>query len=126
MALTRIILRLARNPGYPNGDDGQGYVITAPIDKDGKLLEDEWRKARKDCTVIRFKPGVERDADGWLLRRGANWYFHYDEEHEGDDEPVFRLGDHSLVLGSYATIHESDGQVLTYRVTEHLPVSRGG
>jgi len=39
MALTRITLRLTRNPdaGFPEGDDHHGYVVVAPVDGDGKL-----------------------------------------------------------------------------------------
>ena len=124
MALTRVVLRLARNPGYPDGDDRQGYTITAPLDGDSRLSPEEWQKHKDHCTVIRFKPGAERDADGLLTHRGSNWYFHYDEPQEGDDEPVYRLGDHSLALGSYVTIHENDGQTLTYRVAQHTPAPK--
>lgn len=79
MSLTQV-LRLARNPGLPAGDDSQGYLINAPLDGD--------------------------------------------EKGEGDDEPVYRLGDHVLALGSYITIHESDGRDLTYRVAQHKPVKQ--
>jgi len=122
MAVTKVVLRLARNPGYPNGDPEQGYVIVAPLDADGRLDPVQWRANRKSCTVVRFKPGTERDADGWLSHHGSRWYIRYDEESEGDDEPVFRLGDHSLNIGDYITIHENDGEDMTYRVTEHAPV----
>ncbi|MEQ1779867.1 MAG: hypothetical protein ABMA14_00795 [Hyphomonadaceae bacterium] len=121
MSLTQVVLRLARNPGFPAGDDNQGYIINAPLDGDGKLSVEEWQALREDCSVIRFKPGDERDADGKLTHRGSHWFIHYDEEREGDDEPVYRLGDHVLTLGSYITIHESDGRDLTYRVAQHLP-----
>jgi hypothetical protein len=119
--LTRVVVRLARNPGFPEGDDRQGYVITAPIDTQGRLDLDLWRRHRADCTVVRFRPGVDRDADGLLTHTGSHWRFHYDEEGEGDDEAVHRLGDHRLALGDYITVHESDGQERTYRVTEHHP-----
>lgn len=122
MAITKVVLRLARNPGYPDGDPEQGYVITAPLDANGRLDPVQWKASKAACTVVRFKPGTEKDADGWLTHRGSNWYFRYDEEEEGDDEPVFRLGDHSLNIGDYITIHESDGVDMTYRVTEHAPV----
>lgn len=122
MSMTQVVLRLARNPGFPAGDDSQGYIITAPLDHDGRLSAADWGKARDACTVIRFKPGDDRDADGKLTHRGSHWYIHYDEDREGDDEPVYRLGDHSLALGSYVTIRESDGRDLTYRVAEHLPL----
>ena len=114
MSLTQVVLRLARNPGFPAGDDSQGYIITAPLDPDGKLSVAGWPKARDACSVIRFKPGDDRDADGKLMHRGSHWFIHYDEQDEGDDEPVYRLGDHVLALGSYVTIHESNGCDLTY------------
>jgi hypothetical protein len=125
MALTRIVLRLARNLGFPEGDDSQGYLITAPLDRNGRIDIEEWRRERNACTVIRLKPGEERDADGRLTHRGGQWFVHYDEEGEGDDEPLYRLGDHALVVGGYVTIHESNGQDLTYQVVQHLQASAG-
>lgn len=120
--LTRIILRLARNPGFPNGDDTRGYIITAPIDSQGFLQADEWRDCRKACIVEKFQPGEENDADGLLTHRGSHWFVHYDEPEEGDDEPLYRLGDHRLAIGDYVTIHENNGPEMTYRVTEHQQV----
>ena len=35
---------------------------------------------------------------------------------------VFRLGDHSMRVGEYLTIHEADGDDLTYKITEVQPV----
>jgi hypothetical protein len=121
MSMYQIILRLARNPGFPDGDEGQGYVLVAPLDAADRLDPKEWRHNRAACIVVRFKPGTERDADGFLIHNGANWFFHYDELREGEDEPAFRLGDHTLAIGDYVTIHESDGQSLTYRVTQRTP-----
>ncbi len=124
MSLTRIVLRLGRNPdaGYPGGDDHRGYVITAPLDRDGKLDIDLWRTNPKGCTVVRFSPDEDEKADGWLTHRGSHWFFHYDEDDEGPDEPVYRLGDHTMRLGDYLTIHEADGDDLTYKVTEAVKV----
>ena len=121
MSLHQIVLKLARNPGFPAGDETQGYVLVAPLDQDGRLDPDEWRKKRDVCTVVRFKPGEDRDADGLLTHNGTHWFFHYDEVREGDDEPVFRLGDHRLAAGEYVTIHESDGESLTYRIAQSAP-----
>jgi hypothetical protein len=105
------------------GQVSQGYSLIAPLDASDRLDLAAWREQREACTVIRFKAGLERDADGWLTHNGSHWFFHYDEAREGDDEPVYRLGDHRLALGDYLTIHESDGATLTYRVTQRTPVA---
>jgi hypothetical protein len=117
--LSRIILRLGRNPeaGYPDGDDHYGYAIQAPVDAEGRLDAAAWRDLKEQCTVRRFHPD-EPIADGWLRRRGDHWYFWYDEADEGPEEPVFKLGDHRLVRGEYVTITEPNGQKLTFRVSE--------
>ena len=120
MVLTRVTMRLGRNPdaGYPEGDDAHGYVVIAPLDAEGKLDVELWRENKTRCTVNRFSPNEDERADGWLTHRRSRWYFRYDEEEEGPDEPVFRLGDHVLRLGEYLTIHEADGDDLTFKITE--------
>jgi hypothetical protein len=125
MALTRLTLRLSRNPdaGFPEGDDQYGYVITAPLDKDGKLDSEVWRSHKRACTVIRFSPSDAERADGWLTHRGSNWFFHYDEDQEGPDEPAYKLGEHTLRTGDYVTIHEADGEDLVYKITGAQRVS---
>lgn len=121
--LMRIILRLARNPdaGFPDGDPARGYTIVAPLQPDGHLDEVAWREHRDRCTVVRFSPDPDERADGWLKHRGARWSFHYDEDDEGPDEDVHRLGDHKLVLGEYVSIFHGKGEGLTYRVSEVSP-----
>ena len=124
MSLTRVVMRLGRNPdaGFPDGDDHHGYVVIAPLDKDGKLDIEMWRANKAACTVDRFSPDATETADGWLSHRGTHWFFRYDEEEEGPDEPVFRLGEHSMRIGDYLTIHEADGDDLTYKITEATPL----
>lgn len=119
--LTRVILRLGRNPGFPDGDDHHGYTIVAPLGADGRLDPELWRANKDACTVRRFHAD-EPASDGWLRHRGENWYFWYDEAEEGPEEPVFKLGSHSLVPGEYVTVRESDGAALTFRVSEAKPV----
>ncbi|MBL8548566.1 MAG: hypothetical protein JNJ73_01170 [Hyphomonadaceae bacterium] len=121
MGLTRVTLRLGRNPGYPEGEDHYGYVIQAPLDAQGRLDPALWREKRAHCTVRRFHP-LEAAADGWLRRRGDNWYFWYDEADEGPEEPVFKLADHPLRVGEYVTVTEGDGDTLTFRVAEATPI----
>jgi hypothetical protein len=122
--LTRLTLRLGRNPdaGFPEGDTQYGYVVVAPLGRDGKLDPKLWAQHKADCTVLRFSPDDEERADGWLSHRGSHWYFRYDEVDEGPDEDLFKLGDHRLFVGDYLTVHDPDGGALVYRVTEAVEV----
>mgnify|MGYP000913134347 FL=1 len=119
MTLSRIVMRLARNPGteFAGGDDHRGYALTAPLTPDGLLDADAYAKARSECVVRRFAPD-EDAADGRLARRGARWFFHYDDEDASDDEPVHRLGEHRFAVGEYVTVTDEDGRPLTYKVVE--------
>ena len=45
MSLSKIVLQLARNPGLPNGDAGQGYTLVAPLTAAGQIDIDAWRVA---------------------------------------------------------------------------------
>lgn len=121
MALRRIIMRLARNPGYPDGDMHQGYTIVAPLDGTGKLDLDEWRDKRGKCTVFRFHPDPDERADGLLTHRGSHWFFHYDEDDEGPDEPAHKLADHVFIQGEYVSVRHHDEETLTYIVSDVSP-----
>lgn len=123
MSLSRIVMRLARNPGteFAGGDDHRGYALTAPLTEDGHLDAAAYAKAKDECVVRRFAPD-ENPADGRLNRRGERWFFDYDEDEELDDEPVHRLGQHRFALGEYVTVTDDDGRPLTYKVMEVTPV----
>lgn len=121
MSLKQIVLRLARNPEMPDGDDRQGYVVIAPLDADAKIDLEAWREDREKCTVRRFHPDPDEHADGWLTHNGSKWRFHYDEDREGPDEGGYRLGDHVFRPGEYVTIAHHGDEALVYRVTEVLP-----
>jgi len=118
MSLSRIVMRLARNPGSEvGGDDRRGYTLTAPLTATGLLDAEAYANARESCSVRRFAPD-EDAVTGRLARRGQNWFFDYDRQSSDDDEPVHRLGDHHFVVGEYVTMTDEDGQPLTYRITE--------
>jgi len=121
MSLSRIVMRLARNPGteFADGDDHRGYTLVAPLTDDGHLDEARFRQAKDQCTVRRFAPD-EDAAEGRLTRRGDNWFFDY-EEGEVDDEPVYKLGQHTFAVGEYVTVADEDGRLLTYKVTDVQP-----
>jgi hypothetical protein len=116
--LKRITLRLARNSNFPQGDDRQGYTLIAPLDSAGQLDAAAWRQNRDACRVFRFHPDAAEHADGWLRRRGQSWYFHYDEDDEGDDESGFKLGTHVFRAGEYVTVSRHGNEPLAYRVTD--------
>ncbi|HVV33402.1 MAG TPA: hypothetical protein VHC73_09265 [Vitreimonas sp.] len=111
-----IRLQRAREAGHPDGDRDIGYVLIAPLTRDGRLDPDLVRAYSEHCTVSRFRP----DADvvrGRLHRRpGGSWAFHYDFSDNSEDEDAgYRLGDHRFVPGEYVTIAEDDA-AHTYRV----------
>jgi hypothetical protein len=119
MSLSRIVMRLARNPGteFAGGDDHRGYALTAPLTADGHLDEAAYSKHRGQCVVRRFAPD-EDAVDGVLARKGQRWFFDYDEGAMDDDEPVYRLGQHRFAVGEYVTVTDEDGRPLTYKVVE--------
>jgi hypothetical protein len=119
MPLSRIVMRLARNPGteFAGGDDHRGYALTAPLTGEGRLDEVAYSKSRDRCVVRRFAPD-EDPVDGRLARRGQRWFFDYDEGDSADDEPVYRLGEHRFAVGEYVTVTDEDGRPLTYKVVE--------
>src|SRR5882757_9842600 len=111
MPLSRIVMRLARNPGteFAGGDDHRGYTLTAPLAEDGRLDVAAWEAVKDRCSVRRFAPD-EDPADGRLTRRGRNWYFDYEDDAPEDDEPIYRLGEHSFGLGEYVTVTDHSGR----------------
>jgi hypothetical protein len=120
MARSRIVMRLARNPGteFAGGDDHRGYSLVAPLTADGHLDAAAYAKVRDACTVRRFAPD-EDPADGRLARSGTRWFFDYEDAGGAEaDESVYRLGDHRFVVGEYVTITDEDGRPLTYKVAE--------
>jgi hypothetical protein len=117
MALSLIVMRLARNPGtkFADGDDHRGYALTAPLTADGKLDAAELRKHPNECTVRRFAPDEDPE-EGRLVHRGGRWFFDYGDQGDGE-EPRYRLGDHTFRVGDYVSVTDADG-LLTYKVTE--------
>ena len=124
MTLSRIVMRLARNPGteFSGGDDHRGYALTAPLTTDGMLDEAAYAKSKGACIVRRFAPD-EDAVDGRLARRGSRWFFDNDDDDAADDEPVHRLGEHRFAVGEYVTVTDEDGRPLTYKVVEVQPAS---
>jgi hypothetical protein len=119
MSLSRIVMRLARNPGteFADGDDHRGYALVAPLTADGRLDEVAFRAKRAVCVVRRFAPD-EDPQEGRLVHRGERWFFDYGESADAADEPLYRLGQHRFAVGEYVSITDEDSRLLTYKVTE--------
>jgi hypothetical protein len=119
--LNRIRMELAREPGHPAGDPAHGYEVVAPLDGEGRLDPALWRERRKNCTVLRLRPG-ERPEVGRLARKpGGAWYFDYDRDTDADDEPGFRFGEERFVPGEYVSVREHDGKMHTFRIVAVEP-----
>ena len=71
MSPSRIVMRLARNPGteFAEGDDHRGYTLVAPLTNDGMIDEAEYKRESKSWTVRRFAPDEDAQ-EGKLARRG--------------------------------------------------------
>ncbi|MBM3541153.1 MAG: hypothetical protein FJX51_03820 [Alphaproteobacteria bacterium] len=54
MTLKTIRLELARTKDHPQGSAAHGYEFTAPLDAQGHLDMEAWRKVKEVCTVRRF------------------------------------------------------------------------
>jgi hypothetical protein len=122
IALSRVVMRLARNPGteFADGDDHRGYSLVAPLTPDGHLDAAAYSRARARCVVRRFAPD-EDATDGKLIHQGQRWYFDYDDSAASGEEPVFQLGQHRFAVGEYVSITDEDGRLLTYKVTDVTP-----
>ncbi|MFQ5467318.1 MAG: hypothetical protein ACE5DS_04200 [Kiloniellaceae bacterium] len=117
MPLSLVRLELARDERHPEGSATRGYEFVAPLDVDGHIDADLWRKHRARCRVRRFWEG-QPDEEGLLVhRRGGSWAFHSDSEGAFDeDEPGYKFNSHVFDEGEYVSLREPDGDLRTFRV----------
>lgn len=126
-SLYRIVLRLARTKGFPDGSDRHGYDILAPLNGEGKIDLEAWRQLRGRCTVHRIW-GDEPDEHGILMHHaggagGANWTIDYDVKDTQDDEVGFRFADHAFRAGEYVSIRDHEGELHPFKVVAVNKVS---
>jgi hypothetical protein len=117
----KIRLELAREPGHPLGDTLTGYTIVAPLDLDGRIDLDSWRKYRNSCRVVRFRPNEEDNLGHLVHRSGASWAFHYDLRGTREDESGFHFDRERFEQGEYVSVRE-DGEPHTFKVASVEPV----
>jgi hypothetical protein len=116
MSLKKIRLNLARTKEHPNGSARHGYEFVAPLDADGHIDADGWKKAREKCRVRRFWGGEEEDIGHLVHRPGGSWAFRYDIAGDEDDEAGYRFGAHAFNVGEYVSIRDEDGDLHTFQV----------
>jgi hypothetical protein len=63
-ALKHIRLQLARSKAFPNGSASHGYDLVLPLDKNGHIDLELWRKHREACRVRRFWEDEETTPSG--------------------------------------------------------------
>jgi hypothetical protein len=118
--LYHITLHLARSKQFPEGSPRHGYEITAPLDAQGRLDQDEWAEKREYCRVRRFWVN-EGERRGFLVHRpggsgGATWMIDYNQDRPGDEEAGYHLHQHHFTEGEYITIQDDDGTPYTFQV----------
>jgi hypothetical protein len=117
MTLSIVRLELARDPQHPDGSSQHGYEFIAPLQSDGHIDAEEWRRHRGKCRVQRFWPGEPEEHGHLLHRPGGSWAFHYDVKGDPDeDEPGFKFDSHVFQEGEYVSLREQDGEMRTFRV----------
>ena len=124
--LKRIRLNLARSKEFPTGSSRHGYEFVAPLDVDGHIDPELWRKYREHCGVRRFW-GTDEEVGRLVHKSGGNergrWVFDYDQSAEEDDEAGYRFGSHVFRPGEYVSVRDEDGDLHTFRVVSVEPAT---
>ncbi len=121
MALKRIRIELARDHQFPEGSRERGYDFIAPLDDNGHIIAEDWKKVRDRCRVKRFWAGSPDEVGHIVRKPGGSWAFHYDIHGSPDsDESGYRFGEHAFVPGEYVSIKEHDGVLRTFKVMSVL------
>jgi hypothetical protein len=119
-AFKRIRLNLARSKEFPRGSSRHGYEFVAPLDSNGHIDAQVWKKHRDHCRVRRFWEG-EDDEHGLLVHQPGGpehgrWMFDYDQTADTDDESGYRFGAHVFRPGEYVSIRNDEGEMHTFQV----------
>ncbi len=105
----KVRLELAREPGHPEGSANFGYLIWAPLDREGKVDAELWKLHRDHFRVVKFRPGNPNEIGHLIHRPGGSWAFHYDIVGDEEDEPGFHFENERFVPGEYVSVREGNG-----------------
>jgi len=124
MTLSKIHLELARSFEFPNGSADHGFEFVAPLNNDGFIDIETWRKQKEKCRVVRFWGSQEHELGHLVRKRGGAWAFHYDiHGEEDDDDAGYRFGAHQLRAGEYLSIkNHDDDEMHTFKIVSVQPV----
>lgn len=112
----KVQLRLAREPGHPEGSDLRGYDIVVPLTGERRIDAALWKKHRELCRVVHYRDDDEHDIGHVVHQPGGTWTFRFDIQGDDDDAVGYRFGAEHFVVGEYMSLRE--GETLhTYRVT---------
>ena len=124
--LKHIRLELARSKEYPSGSPRHGYDLIAPLDDEGRIDPELWRKYRKNCRVRRFWDDEEETIGTLVHKPGgtehARWMFDYGTGSDDDEEAGYRFGVHKFSAGEYVSIRDHNGELHTFRVSSVEPL----
>lgn len=109
----QIRIELAREPGHPEGDASDAFIIVAPLGADDRIDPTLWREHREACRITRLRPSEDDDHGHLVHRHGGGWVLQYDSNKP--DAVGFHFADERFVLGEYVSVNEG-AKMHTYRV----------
>lgn len=115
LVLKRIRLELGRTTDFPEGSPNHGYEFVVPLTEDGQIDLEAWEAEQQNCTVLRFWGTTDFERGELIRLPEGGWAFSYAPGDE-DDEPMYRLVDHTFKEGEYVSITEHDGVPRPFKV----------
>ena len=109
--LNRIVLELAREPGHPEGDANDRYVIVAPLHADGRLDGEAWKAVHAPAAARALTyetAGAEASLGHLVHGPGGRWILTFDITNDRPDETGFRFEIEPFVSGEYVSIERGD------------------